>query len=101
MTQKYYIERLLPIYIEAIQQARSKGTQSDGTEEIGEVDWLLQEDNDGSHGHGRPSKAKPWNPSDPYDFPRPGLATQLKADNWVTLLRHPPQSPDLNPIEAC
>jgi hypothetical protein len=62
---------------------------------------LLLEDNDGSHGHGRQSKAKPWDKTNPYDFPRPGLATKLKADNWIALFRHPPQSPDLNPIEAC
>ena len=101
MTQKYYTERLLPVYIKAIQDARIQGSLEDGSEEIGEVDWLLLEDNDGSHGHGRQSKAKPWDPSNPYDFPRPGLATKLKSDNWIGLLRHPPQSPDLNPIEAC
>ena len=29
-----------------------------------------------------------------------GLASKLKADNWVTNLKHPSQSPNLNPIEA-
>ena len=61
----------------------------------------MLEDNNGSHGHGRASKAKPWNESDPYDFPRPGLATKLKADNWISIFRYPLQSPDFNPIEAC
>ena len=29
-----------------------------------------------------------------------GLAQQLKEDNWIMNLKHPAQSPDLNPIEA-
>jgi hypothetical protein len=40
MTQKYYTERLLPVYIEAIHKAR---LQNPGN-------WLLQEDGDPSHG---------------------------------------------------
>lgn len=74
MTQKYYTERLLPIYITAIHKARLQDPQS----------WLLQEDSDPSHG------AK-----------REGLAQQLKRANWISNLIHPPQSPDLNPMEAC
>ena len=38
MTQKYYLERLLPIYIKAIQEARVRGSRQSGAEEIGEVD---------------------------------------------------------------
>jgi hypothetical protein len=45
----------------------------------------LQEDNDPSHGNG---------PRSLY-----GLTAKLKDDNWVPCLIHPPQSPDLNPIE--
>jgi transposase len=44
----------------------------------------LQEDNDGSHGHRK------------Y-----GLASELRDANWVPILTHPAQSPDLNPMEAC
>ncbi len=40
MTQKYYTERLLPVYITAIQKARM---QDHGP-------WLFQEDGDPSHG---------------------------------------------------
>jgi len=40
MTQKYYCEKLLPIYIQAIHKARLRSPQN----------WLLQEDGDPSHG---------------------------------------------------
>ena len=73
MTQKYYTERLLPVYIEAIHNARLQRAES----------WLLQEDGDPSHG-----------------MRKEGLAAKLKQDNWITNLKHPAQSPDLNPIEA-
>ena len=29
-----------------------------------------------------------------------GLAHKLKEENWIVNLKHPAQSPDLNPIEA-
>ena len=74
MTQKYYCENLLPIYIDAIQTLRAHDSTS----------WILQEDNDPSHG-----KRKE------------GLAQGLKRANWIPELIHPAQSPDLNPIEAC
>ena len=73
MTQKYYTERLLPVYIKAIYNAR---IQDAGL-------WVLQEDGDPS-----------------YSMRKEGLASKLKADNWVTNLKHPSQSPNLNPIEA-
>ncbi|KAE9366382.1 hypothetical protein N431DRAFT_438767, partial [Stipitochalara longipes BDJ] len=73
MTQKYYTERLLPVYIEAIQKARLENPGN----------WLLQEDGDPSHG-----------------MRKEGLARKLKDDNWIVNLTHPAQSPDLNPIEA-
>lgn len=44
----------------------------------------MQEDGDPSHG-----------------MRREGLAQQLKEANWINNLKHPAQSPDLNPIEAC
>ena len=73
MTQKYYCRRLLPYYIDAIQLARLDQAS----------DWVLQEDNDPSHG------TKNY-----------GLANRLKDSNWVGSLQHPPQSPDLNPMEG-
>ena len=45
MTQKYYTEHILPIYINAIHQAC---IQDDGWLQP----WALQEDNDPSHGNG-------------------------------------------------
>ena len=73
MTQKYYCERLLPVYINTIHQFRLQDPQN----------WLLQEDNDPSHG------------SRKY-----GLVQHLKVSNWVNNLVHPARSPDLNPMEA-
>ena len=73
MTQKYYTERLLPIYIQAIKEAHDR--------EPGP--WVLQEDGDPSHG-----------------MRKEGLAQRLKALNSIVNLKHPAQSPDLNPIEA-
>lgn len=77
MTGLYYAERLLPFYIDAIQHLRI-------TEECINSSWLLQEDGDKSHGIQNPDS----------------LASVLKRANWITNLVHPPQSPDLNPIEA-
>jgi hypothetical protein len=73
MTQKYYTDRLLPVYINALQKAR---LQDAGP-------WRLQEDGDPSHG-----------------MIKTGLAQELKAKNWIENIKHPAQSPDLNPIEA-
>ncbi|KAG4427311.1 hypothetical protein IFR05_017205, partial [Cadophora sp. M221] len=41
MTQKYYVERLLPVYAGALDSARQRDPSAP---------WVLQEDNDGSHG---------------------------------------------------
>jgi len=76
MTQLYYTERLLPVYINAIQNLRIQHTGFPGS-------WLFQEDGDPSHG-----------------MKKAGLAQKLKDANWISNLVHPPQSPDLNPIEA-
>ena len=75
MTQKYYAEHILPAHIKAVKdlELRYPGHQI----------WL-QEDNDRSHG-----TASTNNP------PR-----RLKIASRVSLLRHPAQSPDLNPIES-
>lgn len=73
MTQKYYAERLLPIYCDAIHSMRY----------IDDKPWLLQEDGDPSHG-----------------MRKYGLAQEYKASVNVQNLTHPAQSPDLNPIEG-
>lgn len=73
MTQKYYTERLLPVYIKTFEDIRVIGPRS----------WLLQEDGDPSHG-----------------MKKKGLAQALKEKHMIDNLIHPPQSPDLNPIEG-
>jgi DDE superfamily endonuclease len=76
MTQKYYVERLLPTYIDAVNKLQSRYPSQQ---------VLLQEDNDPSHGTGK----------------KKGLAQELKEQHSIRNLVHPAQSPDLNPIEAC
>ena len=80
MTQEYYVEHILPFYIDAIHLLR---TEADA---LGAwpSEWYLQEDGDPSHG-----------------IKSSGLATEAKKKAWVANLQHPAQSPDLNPIEAC
>ena len=73
MTQKYYTDCLLPVYIDVIQKARLEDAQ----------EWIFQGDNDASHG----TRKK-------------GLAQHLKESNSVDTLSPPPQSPDLNPMEG-
>jgi hypothetical protein len=46
--------------------------------------WILQEDNDPSHGK-----------------KKRGLAAVYLDSNWIPILIHPAQSPDLNSMEAC
>lgn len=76
MTQKYYTERLLPVYIKAIHEAQ--------IQDLGYPSpWIFQEDNDPSHGN-----------------KKPGLTYHLKHINWINTLIHPAQSPDLNPMEG-
>ena len=74
MTQKYYVDRLLPVYCQAVkdQAKRMPG------------EWYLQEDGDPSHG-----------------MQKEGLASSYKKKHGIKNLMHPAQSPDLNPIEAC
>ena len=73
MTQKYYTEKVLSHYIQAIQEKR---LEQPGC-------WQLEEDNDRSHGRQK--------------F---GLAQGLRTANWIDNHDHPPQSPDLSPIEG-
>lgn len=73
MTQKYYVENLLPLYVKAIEFMRL----------IDNKPWLLQEDGDPSHG-----------------MQKNGLAQEYKKAHNIQNLVHPAQSPDLNPIEG-
>jgi hypothetical protein len=54
MTQKYYTDRLLPVYVNTIQKARIRDSRP----------WLLQEDRDPS-----------------YSIRKAGLAFKFKQDN--------------------
>lgn len=77
MTRKYYTERLLPVYVKAL----------DNMSEMGPLNtdkYMLQVDEDSSHG-----KRKH------------GLAQQLRDQHNIKSITHPAQSPDLNPQEAC
>jgi hypothetical protein len=73
MTQEYYTNRLLPVYVDAIRHA----------EGIHQHPFLLVEDGDPSHG-----------------MKKPGLAQRYRDANSILTLIHPPSSPDLNPSEA-
>ena len=73
MTQEYYVERLLPIYCDAIRSMRS----------IDSKPWLLQDVGNPSHG-----------------MRKYGLAQEYKIAAGVQNLAHPAQSLDLNPIEG-
>ena len=77
MTQKYYCQKLLPFYIEAVKFARSR-IPTDAHSQ-----WYLQEDNDPSHG----KRSR-------------GLAEHLREQNSIPKLHHPGNSPDLNPMEG-
>lgn len=74
MTQKYYAEHILPKHIEAIKRLEERHKHR----------YVLQEDNDGSHG-----TRSLRNP-----------CRRLKINANLELLLHPAQSPDLNPIEG-
>jgi transposase len=74
MTQIFYAINVLPHHIKHIQWLKEKYKH-----EI----WF-QEDGDSSHGHKSPKSAP----------------TRLKNDSAINQLAHPPQSPDLNPIES-
>jgi hypothetical protein len=73
MTQKYYVNRLLPIYVKAMESIRL----------IDDKPWLLQEDGDPSHG-----------------MRKRGLTEEYKEAHDIQNLSHLTQSLDLNPIEA-
>ena len=73
MTQKYYVDRLLPVYVKYLQDMSA----------IHPGPWLLQEDGDPSHG-----------------IRKIGLAHEFKTRHNIHNHKHPAQSPDLNPIEG-
>jgi hypothetical protein len=75
MTQAYYTARLLPIYATEIHSHRIHYG----------FDCILQQDNDPSHGTRSDNN----------------VVKRFQMDNWIPIFLHPPQSPDLNPIEAC
>ena len=82
MTQAYYKDKLLPVYIRSCQEERIRYGRA-----------ILQEDNDPSHGT-RSNKV----------LQKKGIknvAQQLKDDEQIETLVHPAQSPDLNVAEAC
>lgn len=80
MAQKYYVERLLLVYIDAVSKAREITIQ----DEAYRSPWLLREVSDPS-----------------YRINKRGLAWKLWEKYWCGCIIHPPQSPDLNLIEAC
>ena len=73
MTQRYYSDNLLPVYLDAINHARL----------IHGHDFFLVEDGDPSHG-----------------MKKRGVAQRKREAYKVENLVHPPSSPDLNPSEA-
>jgi len=76
MTMKYYSERILPQYIQAL-----KGLRID----VG-IEPIFQQDNDSSHGTRGQEESI--------------ILKQLR-EAQIEVLLHPPNSPDLSPIEAC
>lgn len=76
MTQDYYTKHILPTYIQALHQARC----DDAT-----LAWFLMEDGDPSHGNKSTDN----------------VAEDARRANWIAVILHPAQSPDLNPQEAC
>ncbi|KAF1978128.1 hypothetical protein BU23DRAFT_550225 [Bimuria novae-zelandiae CBS 107.79] len=76
MTQDYYTKRLLPGLVAAIHKAHSEDPSRQ---------WILQEDNDPSHG-----TRSAYN-----------VARDYKNRHGIQPFIHPAQSPDLNPIEGC
>jgi transposase len=74
MTQRFYAKEILPQHIKEIRALEARHKHR----------YYFQEDGDPSHGN-----KSTYNP-----------AAQAKRDSDLLLLVHPPQNPDLNPIEA-
>jgi hypothetical protein len=75
MTQAFYAKEILPRHIKEIKMLEARHKHR----------YYLQEDGDPSHGNRSQN-----NP-----------CQRLKRDSDLLIHTHPPQSPDLNPIEAC
>jgi transposase len=75
MTQVFYARQVLPEHIKQIKLLEERHNHR----------YYLQEDGDPSHGN-RSENNPPW---------------LLKRDSDLAVFIHPPQSPDLNPVEAC
>lgn len=73
MTQKYYVAHILPIYAAEIQYCQERGLYC-----------LLEQDNDNSHGTRSVDN----------------LCKQFLKAQHIKIFDHPPQSPDLAPIEG-
>jgi hypothetical protein len=82
----YYSENILPRYCDAYLslKARSDPIRDPDTPDYLPIMWLLQEDNNSSHGT-RNSKSLP---------------AIYRASRGVVSLIHPANSPDFNPIES-
>jgi len=76
MTMKYYSEVILPQYISALHSLRIKFN----------IEPIFQQDNDSSHGTRGQAES---------------IITKQLQEAQIELLLHPPNSPDLSPIEAC
>jgi transposase len=74
MTQKFYTEHILPHHIKYLSWLEAKYGRK----------FLFQEDNDPSHG----------------TLTACNVAARAKRDASIQIITHPPQSPDLNPIES-
>jgi hypothetical protein len=75
MTQAFYAQEILPKHIDRIKMLEARHNHR----------YWLQEDGDPSHGKRSQNN----------------LPQRLKSDADLLIWTHPPQSPDLNPIEAC
>ena len=78
MTQRYYTDKILPVYLREIEKQRALGRRA-----------ILQEDNDPSYGTIPNKRAKV-----------PNIPTQFKNSHHIETLKHPSSSPDLNPKEG-
>jgi hypothetical protein len=72
MTQQYYTDRLLPGLLTTFEKAKAARGRA-----------ILQEDKDPSHG----------------TCSMDNVAAKFKREHGIEKLRHPSQSPDLNPHE--
>ncbi|KAF2726413.1 hypothetical protein EJ04DRAFT_453448 [Polyplosphaeria fusca] len=85
MRGSYYTKKLLPVYRDALNRLSSRSnTYRKAVPTRQRYNWYLQEDNDPSHGTKIPQS----------------LPALYKQEQGLETFWHPPNSPDLNPIEA-